>query len=306
VLVPVITGATAVGKTRVATALAGLAPIEVVSADSRQVYRGLDIGTAKPGPEARAAAVHHGLDLIGPEARYAAGRFGRDAAGWITAIAARGRIPVVVGGTGFYLRALFEGLFPEPPMDQGRRERLRKALRALGPGELARWARRLDPAFRGGGAQRAARTAELALLAGRRLSELQRAAPPGEAELLPWTVCLRLERRELWSRIAARVDDMLSRGLIEEVRGQLSRGVAPDAPGLTGLGYREVVEHLAGRIPERELAAAMVRATRAYARRQETWFRHQLKGPVLVMDASRPAEDLAREVLSGYRAAASL
>jgi tRNA dimethylallyltransferase len=304
VLVPVITGATAVGKTRVAKALAGLAPIEVVSADSRQVYRGLDIGTGKPAPEDRTAAPYHGLDLIGPEERYAAGRFGRDAAGWIAAIAARGRVPVVVGGTGFYLRALFEGLFEEPPMDNPRRERLREELRGLGAVELARWARRLDPGFTGGGAQRAARTAELALLAGVRLSELQRDAPPREVMLRPWTVWLRLERKALWSRIAARVDDMLSRGLVEEVRGVLSRGVPPDAPGLTGLGYREVVEHLAGRISERDLAAAIVTATRGYAKRQETWFRHQLEGPVLVMDASRPAEDLAREVLSGYRAAA--
>ena len=299
----VLTGATGVGKTRVATALAALAGIEIVSADSRQVYRGLDVGTAKPSAAERAAAPYHGLDLVAPAERYSAGRFARDAAGWIGDIAARGRLPVVVGGTGFYLRALFEGLFDEPPLEPGRRQRLRDALGALPEADLSRWARRLDPAFRGGGGrQRAARAVEVALLSGRALSALQAAAkrPSG---LVPWYVVLALPRPALAARIAERAQRMLDAGLVAEVRSVLAAGVAPDAPGLTGVGYREVVAHLSGALAAAELPEAIAAATRRYAKRQETWFRHQLAGAVLTLDAAAAPEALAREVLARYRAA---
>src|SRR5256885_2033384 len=119
--VPVLVGPTAVGKTAVALALAAHWPLEVVSADSRQVYRRLDIGTAKPTRRERSRVPHHGLDLVDPGSRYSAGHFARDAEGWIVDIRARGRLPVVVGGTGLYVRALAEGLFHEPPLDLARR-----------------------------------------------------------------------------------------------------------------------------------------------------------------------------------------
>lgn len=292
------------GKTRVAAALAALAPIEIVSADSRQIYRGLDIGTAKPSAAERAAAPYHGLDLVSPAERYSAGRFAADAAGWIAGIDSRGRQPVVVGGTGFYLRALFEGLFEEPPLEPERRLRLRAVLAALPGDALTRWARRLDAGFRGGGRQRASRAAEVALLSGRPLSELQ-AAPARPTGLPPWYAVLGLPRETLAARIQERTRRMLEAGLVQEVRSLLVAGLAPDAPGLTGLGYREVVTHLAGDLPAAELPAAIAAATRHYAKRQDTWFRHQLKGPALRLDASAEPEALAREVLAGYRAAAS-
>jgi tRNA dimethylallyltransferase len=299
----VVTGATAVGKTRVATALAALVPIEIVSADSRQVYRGLDIGTSKPSPAERAAAPYHGLDLVAPAERYSAGRFAEDAAGWVAAIGARGRLPVVVGGTGFYLRALFDGLFAEPELNPDRRRRLRSALTALTGEAAARWARRLDAAFKGGGRQRAVRAVEVALLTGRPLSVLQAAlaAPTG---LEPWYAVLELPRAAMADRIQARTRAMLDAGLVEETRALLGSGVAPDAPGLTGVGYREVVAHLAGALAAAELPGAIAAATRRYAKRQETWFRHQLRGPVTRLDAAAGAEALARAVLAGYRAAA--
>jgi len=298
----VITGPTGVGKSRVAAALAKLTEIEIVSADSGQVYRYLNIGTAKPSPAEREALPHHGLDLVLPTERYSAGRFAREARGWIAEIASRGRLPVVVGGTGFYLRALFEGLFVEPAFDPARREKLRAALEPLGGAELERWAGRLDRAYRGGGAQRAARAVEVALLTGRPLSEHQRSAPAPASGLKPWYAVLRLPREKLTLRIGARTEAMLESGLVDEVRRVLAAGVLKDAPGLEMVGYREVVAMLDGEMDEMELAPAIALATRRYAKRQETWLRHQLRGPVAWFDAALEPAALANEVLARYRA----
>jgi len=301
----VITGPTGVGKSRVAFELAKLVPVEVVSADSGQAYRHLDIGTAKPGRAEREAVPYHGLDLVEPTERYSAGRFARDARGWIADIASRGRMPVVVGGTGFYLRALFEGLFVEPPLDPERRERLRAALGRLGAHGLGRWAARLDPGFKGGGAQRAARAVEVALLAGRPLSELQRARPAPVPGVTPWYAVLRLPRPQLAERIAERTRAMLAAGLVDEVRRVLASNVPQDAPGFEALGYREVVAFMYGATDEAGLAQAIATATRHYAKRQETWLRHQLRGPVAWFDAAEEPGALARQMLARYRAATS-
>ncbi|MGH7672866.1 MAG: tRNA (adenosine(37)-N6)-dimethylallyltransferase, partial [Gemmatimonadales bacterium] len=139
-LTPVVVGPTAVGKTAVAVALAALEPITVISADARQVYRGLDIGTAKPDGETLARVPHRGLDLVEPGERYSAGRFAREAASWLAEVRAAGRLPVVVGGTGFYVRALADGLFREPPLDRGRRDELRAWTERLAASEVAHWA----------------------------------------------------------------------------------------------------------------------------------------------------------------------
>src|SRR5258705_10292456 len=156
-LPPVLVGPTGVGKTAVAVALAALTPITVISADARQVYRNLDIGTAKPDPETLARVPHRGLDLVAPGERYSAGRFARDAAGWIAEARSGGRQPIVVGGTGLYIRALADGLFREPPFDPPRREQLRHWSESLEGSDLARWAGRLDQAVVGGGRQRGRR-----------------------------------------------------------------------------------------------------------------------------------------------------
>src|SRR5919112_2657699 len=171
--VPVLVGPTAVGKTAVALALAAHWPLEVVSADSRQVYRRLDIGTAKPSRKERARTPHHGIDLVDPGSRYSAGHFARDASVWLRDITSRGKQPVVVGGTGLYVRALAEGLFAEPSLDPARRRSLDAWSARLEAIELLRWASRLDTGFRGGGRQRAARAIEGALLSGHSLSHWQ-------------------------------------------------------------------------------------------------------------------------------------
>ncbi len=299
----VITGPTGIGKSRLAAALAMLTPIEVVSSDAGQVYRYLNIGTAKPSPAEREVLPYHGLDLLLPTERYSAGRFAREAKCWIADIAARGRLPVVVGGTGFYLRALFEGLFVEPALDQARREKLRAAIEPLGGDVLDRWAARLDRGFKGGGAQRAARAVEVALLTGRPLSAHQRAAPPPASGLAPWYAVLRLPREKLTQRIGARTEAMLEAGLVDEVRRVLAAGVPKNAPGLEMVGYREVVAMLDGEMDELELAPAIALATRRYAKRQETWLRHQLRGPVAWFDAALDPAALAKDLLARYRAA---
>lgn len=304
-MIPVLAGPTASGKSAVAHALARLHPIEIIAADSRTVYRGLDIGTAKPTKAERAAIPYHGLDLVEPAERYAAGRFAQDAAAWLAAITQRGRTPLVVGGTGFYLRALFEGLFEEPPLDATRRDRLRPVLRALGRDELARWALRLDPDYRGGrNTQRAARTVEVSLMTGRPLSRLQRQRPASGAGT-PRYARLTLPREVLLERITRRTRAMLDAGLVEEVRGALAHGVSPEAPGLTGVGYREVVALFKGRLGAGDLEAAIVQATRQYAKRQETWFRHQLPADAMVLDATQPPEALASQLLSYYQCASA-
>ncbi|HXE83149.1 MAG TPA: tRNA (adenosine(37)-N6)-dimethylallyltransferase MiaA [Gemmatimonadales bacterium] len=271
-----IVGPTGVGKTAVAVALASLKRITVISADARQLYRGLDIGTAKPGPDILARVPHRGLDLLEPGERYSAGRFARDAAEWVAQSRADGRSPVVVGGTGLYIRALADGLFNEPVLDPERRERLREWSSDLEAGDLVRWAGRLDAGFPGGGRQRAARAIEVALLTGRALSWWQREAR-ASGVLRPWYIHLTMPRDVLHRRLAVRVDQMLAAGLVDEVRRALDRGIAADAPGLDGIGYREVVAMLQGSLPEPLVRDAILAATRQYAKRQDTWFRNQLR-----------------------------
>ena len=304
-ITPVVVGPTGIGKTAVAVALAALTPITVISADARQVYRGLDIGTAKPDPKTLARVPHRGLDLIDPGERYSAGRFAREAAEWLAEIRAGGGDPVVVGGTGLYIRALAEGLFHEPPFDPERRQRLRAWSESLEGPALARWAGRLDPAFPGGGRQRAARAIEVALLTGHALSWWQREARASGA-LRPWYIHLTLPRETLHRRLGDRVDAMLRAGFVQEVRRVLAEGVAADAPGLDGIGYREVVSMLEGRLPEATLRDAILVSTRRYAKRQETWFRNQLRSQssvvgsqssVWVLDATREPGVLAREIM---------
>jgi tRNA dimethylallyltransferase len=297
-------GPTGVGKTAVAVALAALVPVTVLSADARQVYRGLDIGTAKPGRALRARVPHVGLDLVDPGERYSAGRFARDAAGWLADIRAAGRLPLVVGGTGFYVRALADGLFREPPLDPGRREQLRGWTERMPAPDVARWAGRLDARFQAGGRQRAARAVEVALLTGQALSWWQREARE-TGVMRPWYIHLTLPREALRHRIAERVDAMLAGGLVEEVRGVLARGVASGAAGLDGIGYRETVAMLERRLPAAELPEAIAAATRGYAKRQETWFRNQLRdAPVWTLDATEEPAVLASLIIERWRSAA--
>jgi len=299
--IPVLVGPTAVGKTAVALALAELWPMEVVSADSRQVYRRLDIGTAKPTRRELARLPHHGVDVLEPGHRYSAGRYAAAAIGWVEEIRGRGKQPVVVGGTGLYVRALMEGLFREPELDASRRSALEALLKEQSEGELVRWAGRLDPAYRGGGRQRAMRSIEIAILTGHPLSHWQRAARE-QREFRPWYVVLSAPRPVLHQRIERRAAEMVRRGLVEEVAAVLAEGHGAHAPGLDGIGVKEAVEYLHGTRSRDSVADAITISTRQYAKRQETWFRHQLDGEVLRLDATRPPGELAGEIAAHWSA----
>jgi len=300
-----IVGPTASGKTALSIPVAVELGAEILSMDSRQIYRGMEIGTDKVGPALRSLVPHHGLDLVSPSERYSAARYARDARGWIRSIQGRGRIPLLVGGTGFFLRALTEPVFREPAMDGLRRERLRKWLDARPVEELARWVATLDPEraelARAGGRQRLTRTLELALLTGRPLGWWHRHAPTEGPPLETGVVLLVRPREELYDRIDARAASMFERGLLEEVEGLLASGVAPDAPGMTATGYREAARVLEGSLSVDEAVEQVQRATRAYARRQLTWFRHQLPDPVVELDATAPLEAQVERVLTWWK-----
>jgi tRNA dimethylallyltransferase len=304
-----LVGPTASGKTELSEALADRFRLEVISMDSRQVYRGMDIGTDKVGAAVRERVPHHGLDLVEPSERYSAGRFAREARAWIAEIEARGRIPVLVGGTGFFLRALVDPIFEEPRMDEQRRARLRDYLNAQPAERLAAWVGHLDPdraeVAIEGGRQRMARTIEVALLTGRGLSWWHRAAPREAEPVAGVIVALEVPREELDRRIDARVERMLESGLVDEVRGLLARGFTRDDPGMSATGYREVLDHIEGRTTLDEAAEAVRVATRRYARRQMTWFRHQLPERVIRIDATAPLEERVRRTIEAWTAGRS-
>lgn len=303
----VLTGATATGKTELSLALARRLDGEIISMDSRQVYRGMDIGTAKAGPEARRDVPHHGLDLIHPDERYNAARFARDARRWIAGIRGRGRTPILVGGTGFFLRALTRPLFREPEMDPGRRRALESCLTSLPPDRLREWVRTLDSAWAGRmetlDRQRVLRAIEVALLSGRPLSWWQREAEAGTPPLRPAVFVMQLPRDILYRRIDERARAMVRSGLVQEVRGLLDAGYGTASPGLSATGYREIVDHIRGGASLEAAVDAIQRATRRYARRQLSWFRNQLPAGAVRLDAGQTHEELIRKVVEQWEEA---
>lgn len=296
-----ILGPTASGKTALSLALAGRLDVEIISVDSRQIYRGMDIGTGKVTLQERAQVPHHGLDLRNPNESYSAGEFSRDARRWISGIRNRGRVPLLVGGTGFFLRALTRPMFSEPPMDRGRLEALRGFLNALPEQTLQRYVAVLDPeregGAAGGGRQRATRTVEMALMTGRPLSWWHQEVGPSEMPLDGAVFVLDLPREVLYERINRRVGRMLREGLLEEVRSLLASGYGPEDPGMTGAGYREIVEFLRGGTSLEEALEEIRRAHRRYARRQMTWNRHQLPPEAVFLDGTLSEADLVEEVV---------
>lgn len=299
-----IVGATATGKTGLALEVARAVDGEVISADSRQAYRGMEIGTAAPTPEERSAVSHHGVAFLEPGERYGAGRFARLARGWMAEIRARGRVPLLVGGTGFFLAALLDPVFREPPMDEGRRAALRRWLDARSEAELERWSVRLDPALVDRlerlDRQRAARALEMALLTGRPLSWWHRHGEPEAPPLRALVYRLTLPREEHRRRIARRTDALLEAGWPEEARRLEARGGAA-GHGRDAIGYPQALAVAEGRMSREEARERIFLDTWAYARRQRTWFRHQLPEDAVVLDASEPTGQLARRIAADWR-----
>lgn len=303
-----VVGPTATGKSEVAVRVAERLDGEIVSMDSRQAYRGMEVGTAAPTPEQRRRVPHHGVAFLDPSERYGAGRFARLARGWIREIRGRGRVPILCGGTGLFLRALADPVFEEPAMDGERREALEARLDALPPEELRRWTRRLDPGLvrelEALDPQRCKRTLELALLAGRPLSWWHAHGPPEAPPVRALVAVLEMEPGGHRRRIRARTARQLREGWKEEVRSLQEEGYGEGDPPFTALGYAEVAALLRGEMEEEEVVDRIESDSWSYARRQRTWFRHQVPDDALRLDAGRPADELVRSVTEAWRAAA--
>jgi len=272
--VRVVCGPTGAGKSALALELAERYGAVILSADSRQIYRGFDIGTAKPTTSDRSRVPHLGIDVADPAERYSAARWADEARSWMADARAAGRPVVIVGGTGFYLRALTEPLFEAPPVDADRRAALEGALDSLPTDELRRWCRELDPARSHLGRTQLVRSVETALLAGERLSDLHRTrarAPEIRARYLVVD-----PGPDLSARIERRFDAMMADGWAEEVEA-LARTVDASAPAWKSSGYAAVREMVTGRVTSGAARERVIIETRQYAKRQRTWFRHQLE-----------------------------
>lgn len=274
---PVIAGPTAVGKTDLITTLADEFPIEVISLDSRQVYHGLRIGTAQPSAEEQVRCRHHLVDFLSPDESYSAQRFRRDFTACWQEITGRGRLPILVGGAGLYLKAVEEGFLALPEGSEARLPALRREVDALSDEQLEHELAAVDPVtaqrLHPNDRYRRSRALEICRLTGKPFSELTTRQHPDPALGLRFPLVL-LDRpvAHLDARIRTRTHIMLSDGWIDEVRG-LMRHHDPAGPGLKSIGYAEIVRHLSGGLAERDLDAAIVTVTRQYAKRQRTWFR---------------------------------
>jgi len=280
----IICGPTGAGKSSLALALAERHGLVILAADSRQVYRGFDIGTAKPTAGERARVPHEGIDCADPGERYSAAAWAAQAEAVIRRVGA-GRV-LIVGGTGLYLRALVRPLFHEPPLDPPRRVALAAALDALDTATLRRWAEQLDPARASLGRTQLLRALEVALLTGRRISDLHREAARDARWRARWLVVDPLD--ELLPRIEHRLDEMLANGWCDEVRA-LSARIREDAPAWKACGYHALRAHVRGESTLATARSAILVATRQYAKRQRTWFRHQLRAEAVTQLDPRDA-----------------
>jgi len=292
----VLFGPTGVGKTELLGRLAGWIPrLEVISADSMQVYRGLDIGTAKPPAELLARVPHHLIDIVEPDEQFSAGHFVRRAEALVAEIRARGAMPVLCGGTAYYLRSFLCGLPEAPASDPALRRRLKARLLAEGLGALQEELGRVDPGTAAAVARRDShrvlRALEVFYATGRPLSAF-RSPDRVRQDFTFLLLGLHREREELYRRIDRRVELMFELGLADEVRGLLARGFGPQDPGLRGIGYREFCEMRRGCWNLREVRAAIQLHSRQYAKRQITFFK-SLPG-VEWRPAGEPEEVLGR------------
>jgi tRNA dimethylallyltransferase len=273
--IPVILGATGVGKTEIAIRVAQSVDAEIVSADSRQIYKHMDIGTAKPTTAQRNAVPHWMIDVVEPDVDYSAARYASDATTTINDVLAKRRV-LLAGGSGLYIRALFEGLFPSPPVDRELRRQLLQEAAKLGSRVLHVRLSRVDPAsanrIHPHDTKRLVRALEIYRMTGVPISQHHAEQAPAP-EFSPQYIGLKRERAELNLRIERRVDRMMEEGFLEEVERILTMGYSPNLNSLNTLGYREMMSHLAGKSSIEEAVDLTKKQTRAYAKRQMSWFR---------------------------------
>jgi len=300
VLVP-----TATGKSALALTIAERYNGEIVNCDSTAVYRGFDIGTDKIAPADRRGVPHHLIDIVDPTEEYTAAQYARDAAAVIRDVHARGRLPILAGGTGFYFRALTRGLFPGPGRDAALRRRLEAIADRRGVTHLHRMLKRVDTAsalrIQPRDLKRLVRAIEVYFLTGRPLTAhfANTASPIPDVEVL--AIGLRLPADRIAERVARRVDEQFARGLLVEIRALLARGIPETARPFGGLVYRQALEHLRGVRDEAATRALIAQENRRYARRQLIWFR---KEPNLVWfdgpGESAPTREAVLRLIDAY------
>ncbi len=300
----VILGPTGVGKSLAGVSVAEALDGEIISADSRQIYRGMDIATAKPGPEVLARVPHHLLDIVEPDEIFSAGRYREMARQVILRLYEKGKTPVVVGGTGLYIRALLYGLWQGPQARWDLRERLHEEERIFGPGHLHQRLVEMDPEaalrIHPRDLSKTIRALEVVLLTGIPLTQHHeehrnqvRRVATGHCVIIG----LRRDREDLYQQINHRVDEMVDSGLVEEVERLLRRGYHEDLPSMRGLGYRQVVGYLKGKYSLQEAIALVKRDTRHYAKRQMTWFRKECHVRWVDLAPRDEAQKVAEKVL---------
>ncbi len=291
----ILGGPTAVGKTELALQLARQLRGEIISADSRQLYRGLDIGTAKPSAAERAEVPHHFIDMLEPDQPFNAGMFQKKARALIDELRKKGRGVIVCGGTGLYIRALLRGMIPLEADMSGEREQLAGELRSRGLEALYHELEQVDPLSAGridpADARRITRALEIFRATGKTFS-FWLGQPQTPAPFPFLYVALNRPRAELYDRINRRVDKMLAAGLVDEVRELVARGHAAEN-ALNTVGYKEVMAFLRGELSRDEMAELIKRNTRRYAKRQMTWFRKE--PDIIWLEAGR--DDLAGEIM---------
>lgn len=299
----VIVGPTAVGKTALSVRLAEVVGAEIVSADSRQVYRGMDVGTAKATPEEQARVPHHLIDVVAPDETLSLAEFQERAYTAIDDIQVRGRVPFLVGGTGQYVMAVVEGWqVPRVPPDETLRHDLYRQAEAEGAPALHARLHELDPVaaerIDARNVRRVVRALEVCLVTGRPISEQQQKRSPPYRILL---IGLTMPRPQLYQRIDERVEHMIQAGLEDEVRNLVAAGYGFDLPAMSGVGYGQFAPYLAGEALLKDVVCEIKRATRRFVRHQGNWFRRgdpRIRWLKAMLDPYTQALDLVREFLT--------
>ena len=298
----VLVGPTAVGKSGIAIPLAQALNTEILTADSRQVYRGMDIGMDKPPVEVRGGVPHRLIDLVEPDQPFNVGEYRRLALAEIARLHQEGRVPLLVGGTGLYVRTVVHGLWDGPPADWAYRHRLMDRARTEGAESLYRQLSQVDPDLAARLHPRdevkIIRGLETYHVTGRRLSELHREHAFADKPFSTLMIGLTRDRQELYRRIDARVDEQLANGLVEETRRLLSLGYDRRLGSMKGLGYRQISGYLAGDSSYEEAVRLLKRDTRHFAKRQYTWFRKEPHIVWLPIQESESAETVVVRLIA--------
>ncbi len=297
-----ICGPTGIGKTHFAIHLAQAFDGEIIGADSMQIYKYMDIGTAKPDADECRMAPHHLIDFVKPDQAFDAGRYIRHADAAIAALVSRAKLPLIAGGTGFYLKALLHGLFRERTADRLVLDRLERERESKGAKALHDRLIQMDPEaakrIHPNDAFRVIRALEVLEVTGKPISSHQQSHGFSEERYDTLKFGLHMERSLLYKRIDLRVDLMISQGFVDEVKGLLERGYSCELKSMQSIGYRHMCDYLKGNLPWDEAIRLMKRDTRRYAKRQFTWFRSQKEMIWLEPSETKKAEQLVSEFLS--------